>query len=48
MESIRYYIFAIRWLWRNRTWGETRQKYKALNRDWKAHEIAREVKRNHG
>ena len=31
----KYYLFAIRWLWENRTWDDTRQKYKALNRAWR-------------
>lgn len=30
----KYYIFRIRWLWKNRTWSNTRQKFKALERDW--------------
>lgn len=29
---IKYYIFAIRWLWKNRRWSNTRQKFKALER----------------
>lgn len=37
MDKIRFYIFCIRWLWKNRTWAETRQKYKALARDWRQH-----------
>lgn len=31
---IKYYIFAIRWLWKNRRWSSTRQKFKAMDRDW--------------
>jgi len=38
MNKIRYYWFAIRWLYRNRTWDNTRQKYKALAKDYAAYE----------
>lgn len=38
---IRFYLFCIRWLWKNRTWEETRQKYKALNRDWRQYVAAK-------
>lgn len=38
MSRIRYYIFAIRWLYRNREWADTRQKYKAMVREWKKKE----------
>lgn len=31
-DKIRYYIAAIRWLWENRTWSNTRQKRKAFDR----------------
>lgn len=34
MKTIKYYLFAIRWLWKNRHWNSTRQKWKALDRDW--------------
>ena len=33
MEKIRYYLFAIKWLWRNREWSNTRQKFKALEKE---------------
>lgn len=36
-EAISYYWFVARWLWRNRDWADTRQKYKAMNRDWERH-----------
>ena len=26
----KYYWFCIRWLWNNRTWQNTRQKFKAM------------------
>ena len=32
MKKILYYLFCIRWLWRNRRWRETRQKYKAFDK----------------
>lgn len=34
MEKLRHSLFCIRWLWRNRNWGASRQKYKALDRAW--------------
>ena len=34
MGKIRYYIFVATWLWRNRTWENTRQKFKAMERAW--------------
>lgn len=30
MQKVKYYIKALRWLWANRTWENTRQKWKAL------------------
>lgn len=32
MKKIRFYLFCIRWLWKNRTWRNTRQKYKAMDK----------------
>jgi hypothetical protein len=32
MKKVRYYLFAICWLWRNREWSNTRQKFKALEK----------------
>lgn len=32
--KIKYYIFCIRWLWKNRNWTNTRQKFKAMVGDW--------------
>ena len=32
--TIKYYLFCIRWLWKNRNWSDTRQKYKAMNKAW--------------
>ena len=37
MRAVFYYWFCIRWLWRNKDWADTRQKYKAMNRDWERH-----------
>ena len=34
MKKIKYYIFSIRWLWRNRNWNNGRQKFKAMERDY--------------
>ena len=33
MKKINYYIFCIKWLWRNREWENTRQKFKAMERE---------------
>jgi hypothetical protein len=38
MRKIKYYLFAIRWLWKNRDWDGTRQKYKALDRAYRKFE----------
>jgi len=35
MMRIKYYFFVIRWMWAHRDWSDTRQKYKAMNREWK-------------
>ena len=35
MERIKYYAFVIKWLWKNRTWDDTRQKHKAMAKAWK-------------
>ena len=34
---IKYYIFCVKWLWKNRHWENTRQKWKAMERDWRYH-----------
>lgn len=39
-KKIRYYIAAVRWLWENHTWANTRQKWKAFDRDMKKLEVA--------
>ena len=35
-SKIRYYLFCIRWLWQNREWENTRQKFKAMEKAYKA------------
>lgn len=35
MKKLKYYVFCIRWLWKNRTWENTRQKWKAFEKDWR-------------
>ena len=31
-SKLRYYLFCIRWLWKNREWENTRQKFKAMEK----------------
>ena len=38
---MKYILFCIRWLWKNRTWTGTRQKYKAMDRDWNRKQTGR-------
>lgn len=33
-KGARYMLFAIRWIWHNREWANTRQKWKAMERAW--------------
>ena len=35
MKKFRWYITVIRWLWENRSWKNTRQKWKAFDRAMK-------------
>lgn len=46
LKKLKYYLFCIRWLWKNKEWSETRQKYKAMNREYEKHlsEVARRTK----
>lgn len=30
---IKYYLRCIKWFWKNRTWNNTRQKFKAMARE---------------
>ena len=34
MAMLRYYFFCVRWLWKNRKWNNTRQKFKAMDNDY--------------
>lgn len=40
-NPIRYYFFVAKWLWKNRRWANTRQKWKALEKAWAVHERER-------
>lgn len=33
-SQLGYYLFCIRWLWKNRKWENTRQKFKAMEREY--------------
>lgn len=35
MQKLKYYIFCIKWLWKNRRWDNTRQKFKAMEKEYK-------------
>ena len=35
MRKIRYYLFCIKWLYKNKDWKNTRQKYKKKKKDFK-------------
>ncbi len=35
MKKIKYYMACIKWLWKNRDWENTRQKFKAMEREVK-------------
>ena len=32
MKKIVFYVFCIGWLWKNRDWQNTRQKFKAMQK----------------
>lgn len=34
MAKVKWYLFRIKWLWKNRNWENTRQKFKAMEREW--------------
>ena len=34
-SKLGYYLFCIRWLWKNRDWENTRQKFKAMERAYR-------------
>jgi hypothetical protein len=31
-SKLGYYLFCIKWLWKNREWENTRQKFKAMEK----------------
>lgn len=35
IERVKYCIFCIKWSWKNRTWDNTRQKFKAMEKAWR-------------
>lgn len=35
MNKIKYYLFCVKWLWRNRHWENTRQKFKAMEKEYR-------------
>ena len=48
LKKLSFYWFCINWLWKNRTWCDTRQKYKALNRAYNNYVKNKKAKRNSG
>ena len=32
--KIKYYLFCVKWLYKNRNWENTRQKFRAMEREW--------------
>ncbi|HBB28611.1 MAG TPA: hypothetical protein DC000_05065 [Clostridiales bacterium] len=36
---IKYYFFCIRWMWKNRHWKNTRQKFNAMNKAYKSKKV---------
>lgn len=39
MKKLRWYLAALRWLWDNRSWHSSRQKWKAFERAMKEETI---------
>ena len=37
MSKLNYYLFCIKWLWQNRDWSNTSQKFRALEKTWEKH-----------
>ena len=35
MNKIKYYFFCIKWLWENQDWANTRQKFKAMEKEYR-------------
>ena len=44
IKMVRFYLFSLRWLYKNRDWKDNRQKYKQLNRVWAEYERTRRLK----
>lgn len=38
---MKYILFCLWWMWKNRTWKSTRQKYKAMDKDWERKQAGR-------
>lgn len=38
---MKYIIFTLGRLWKNRTWSPTRRKYKAMDKDWERQLVGR-------
>lgn len=32
-SGLRYYLRCVKWLWKNRDWANTRQKFKAMDKE---------------
>ena len=50
MAKIRFYLFCIRWLWKNREWCNTMQKFKAMDKDYfdyLTNRVIRQVRKRH-
>ena len=35
INKLRYWFFHIKWLWKNRGWANTRQKFKAMEKEYR-------------
>lgn len=40
---IKYYIFCLKWIWQNKEWENNRQKWKAMDRDYRRYLIAKKM-----
>jgi len=43
MKKLKYYYGCIQWLWQNREWKSTRQKWKAMDREVKKNDNSRTI-----
>jgi hypothetical protein len=43
-SKLKYYIFSIRWLWKNRKWDNTRQKFKRMSEDYERYKQGKPCK----